>query len=221
MPALTADSKFQLLQPDRAAEFLFVNNDTANTVYISQERPVTALDIQVAPQASASLTGWWYVSTLDKATTVQCFVLPGGLTWSNPVGVQIALSNVGIPPFVPGLQSESLLLQGPSITPYYTFPKNARIWGGSITASMATNGSFSTGTPTPMYAKVRTGTQTVLAMTQLILAASAGDSNGGSDRTFPGLAAAAGDTLVLDVNNNVTPTNADISASCTVLFSVP
>lgn len=96
MSYFTADHSAQLIQPDPGAQFLLVNNDTARPLYISQARGVNRESDQVPAQGSVSLTGWWYASTLDDATTIECFVLPGGSQWSNPVGVQIALSALGL-----------------------------------------------------------------------------------------------------------------------------
>lgn len=96
MSYFTADSTAQLIQPDPDAQFLFVNNDTVNPVYISQSKGVNRQSDKIPAQGSVSLTGWWYASSLDQATTIECFVFGGGSQWSNPVGVQIALNALGL-----------------------------------------------------------------------------------------------------------------------------
>ena len=96
MSYFTADQSSQLIQPDPDKQFLFVNNDTVNPVYIAQSKGVNRESDQIPAQGSVSLTGWWYASSLDNTQTIECFVLPGGSQWSNPVGVQIALNTLGL-----------------------------------------------------------------------------------------------------------------------------
>lgn len=96
MSYFTADQASQLIQPDPGAQFLLVNNDTVHPVYVSQARGVNRENDQVPAQGSVVLTGWWYASSLDAAISIECFVLPGGSQWSNPVGVQIALNALGL-----------------------------------------------------------------------------------------------------------------------------
>lgn len=96
MSYFTADSTAQLIQRDPDAQFLFVNNDTVNPVYISQAKGINRQSDKIPAQGSVSLTGWWYASSLDQAITIECFVFGGGSQWSNPVGVQIALNALGL-----------------------------------------------------------------------------------------------------------------------------
>ena len=96
MSFFTADYTSQLAQSDPGAQFLLVNNDTVNPIYVSQTRPVNAQSNKIQPQASVTLTGLWYVSTLNNNITVECFIFPGGTVWDNPVGVQIALGALGL-----------------------------------------------------------------------------------------------------------------------------
>src|SRR5579859_6747900 len=98
MPALTADGSTQQIRPPGAGPYLLVNTDLTRPVYIGPQRPVTGEDLPLPPQASVSLDGVlpWYASTLDSSVTAVCAVLPGGLAWDNPVGVQLALDTLGL-----------------------------------------------------------------------------------------------------------------------------
>lgn len=237
MPAVTADATSQLLQADPGAQFLIVNNDTAEPVYISQERPVTALDTQIPAQGSASLTGWWYVSTLDRNTTVECFVLPGGLTWSNPVGVQIALSALGlakdttvqatnsqlatgVAPFATNIQSFSLLQVNQTGSPYtvHTFGAAGRLWAAHLSFALSANNSH-TGND-QAFATLGINSK-VLIPIELAVGGSNSTDSGDGDLSMPGYPVANGDELILNVNGGAAISQALMRASCVGLVSFP
>src|SRR2546430_8994939 len=139
MPVLTADGSTQQIP---AGPCRLVNTDPARSVYLGPQRPVTAADVALPPQASVSLdvAQPWYVSTLDPAVTAACAVLPGGQAWSDPVGVQISLDTLGlardttvaalpsqllstgIPPFIPNAQPFGAVELGPSGSPHTIVP---------------------------------------------------------------------------------------------------
>jgi hypothetical protein len=99
MPSLNLDETSQLLfVPKAAASWLIVNSDEADTCYLAPQKPVHATDVPLPPQASVTLDGSlsWYGSTLAETTLVVALVLPGGTSWTNPVGVEIALQTLGL-----------------------------------------------------------------------------------------------------------------------------
>jgi hypothetical protein len=59
---------------------------------------VAATDIPIAPQASLVLDGTirYYGSTVASVGAVELLVIPGGTDWQNPVGVQVALADLGL-----------------------------------------------------------------------------------------------------------------------------
>lgn len=239
MGAINADSTFQLAQPDPAATFLLVNNDDASPVYISQSRPVNALDTQLPAQGSATLTGTWYVSTLSQSTVVQCFVLPGGLAWSNPVGVQVALSALGlalnstvedlpaniqamgVPPTVPNATAAKFRNAGAtSTTGFKTFGTDVFIWAAVLTYAITTDGTFASGV-TSVSSYIETGSGISLAIVELAASSTDQVDSGVSSLTFNGIALSSGDELNYNINSGNTYTGMQQRASGIVVYSTP
>lgn len=98
MAIIDADQTSQQIQPPGTGGYLVVNTDTAFSVYIGPQRPVTPADVELPAQASVALDGSspWFVSTTDAGIVVEVAVLPTGLAWANPVGVQQALGALGL-----------------------------------------------------------------------------------------------------------------------------
>ena len=128
----------------------------------------------------------------------------------------------GVPPGVPGVQSASKLFGSQTGSPYtlFTFPGIGRVWGASLSFTIAANSSYA-GATNNVYALLKTGSGVVLEIIELVVTnANQIDSDHG-DIPLNGLIIASGDTLVLDVNNGVGVTNAVMRASGFVLYSVP
>lgn len=239
MPLLTADGTSQQIQPPAAGPYLLVNTDVAQSVYIGPQRPVTVNDVPLPPQASASFDGKrpWYVSTGSQQLTVACAVLPGGMTWNNPVGVQLALDTLGlakdatlaalpaalqamgIPPLIPGAQPYGVVDAGPLGGPHPIVPAQAAdmvIWYAHLSLAGSSNAAH-TGND-QMYARLLTASGKPLLSTQIAIGDAASADSDSAQLTIGGVLLTAGDTIVLDVNNTNIVANAEFRADCIVII---
>lgn len=242
MPLLTADGTSQQIQPPGAGPYLLVNIDTAASVYIGPQKPVTASDVPLPPQASAGFDGTkpWYVSSLHQGLAVACAVLPGGQSWDNPVGVQLALDtlglakdatlaalpaalqSLGIPPFVPNAQPFGAVDLGPSGSPHPIVPAQTAdtfIYYGHLSLAISSNASH-TGNDTA-YAMLRTGSGKPLIPTQVAAGDAASASADSGQLPFGGVLLVAGDTIEVDVNNAMEIPNAEPRAAAVVILGMP
>lgn len=239
MAALTADKTSQLLHQDPNAQFLLVNNDEVNPVYISQARTVAATDTKIAPQGSVGLAGWWYVSTLDPAVTAECFVLPGGFVWSNPVGVQISLNtlglaldttvadlpprlqSMGIPPFIPNVISQAIEQVGPGGSPYTvtTAMADTFLWYGLLSFAGSSNASHVGNDQA--FCTLRLASGRVLIPLELAFGDAASATAAVGQTPIGGQVFNAGDSVVLDVNNGNLINEVEFRASCVVWIGTP
>lgn len=97
MGTLNLDARPQPLFPAGQGSVLLVNNDETHTVYVDNNKSVTTSSVPLPPQGQITVDGTvqWWGATLSPAT-VQLVAAPGGTQWNNPVGVQIALSALGL-----------------------------------------------------------------------------------------------------------------------------
>jgi hypothetical protein len=242
MPLLSADGTTQQIQPPGAGPYLLVNTDTAASVYLGPQRPVTTADIALPPQASVSLDGTlpWYASTLDAGTIVACALLPGGQNWNNPVGVQIALDTLGlakdatlaalpgqlqqlgIPPFIPNAQPFGAVDLGPSGSPHQIVPAQAAdtfIWYAHLSFAGSSNASHVGNDQ--MYAMLSTGSGKPLVPTEIAVGDAASADSDSAQLTIGGVLLAAGDSINLDVNSGNVVTDVEFRAACVVILGTP
>jgi hypothetical protein len=242
MPALTADGSTQQIQPPGTGPYLLVNTDLSQPVYIGPQRPVTAADLALPPQASVSLDGAvpWYASTLDAGVSVVCAVLPGGLAWANPVGVQQALATLGlakdttllalpgllqatgIPPFIPHAQPYGMFDLGPISSPHIIVPAqpvDSYIWYAHLSLAGSSNASH-TGND-QMYAMLRTGPGKPLLPCEIAVGDAASADSDSAQLSIGGLLLEAGNTIVCDVNGGNLVTNVEFRAACVVILGTP
>lgn len=239
MPLLTADGTTQQIP---AGPCLLVNTDTAATVYIGPQRPVTTSDVPLPPQASVSLDGSvpWYLTTGDQAVKVACAVLPGGLNWDNPVGVQLALDTLGlakestlaalpsqlqalgIPPFIPNAQPFGAVDLGPLGGPHVIVPAQGSdefIWFAHLSFAGSSNAAH-TGND-QMYAMLRTGSGKPLLPCQIAVGDAASADSDSAQLGMGGVLLTAGDDIVCDVNNGMIVSQAEFRAACVVILGSP
>jgi hypothetical protein len=234
MPTLTADATTQQLP---AGPCLLVNTDTARTVYIGPQRPVTTADVELPPQASVSLDGSvaWYISAL-AAGAVVCGVLPGGLAWDNPVGVQLALDTLGlardttvaalpgqlqaagIPPFISNAQPYGAVDLGAGGSPHQIVPPQGTdtyVWFAHLSLAASSNASHSGNDQA--YAMLQTASGKPLLPCQVAIGDAASADSDSAQLTI-GMILTAGDTVVVDCNNGNDITDAAFRAACVVIL---
>jgi hypothetical protein len=238
MPVVILNAQSRPLFVPGRGSVLVVNNEETHTIYVAPQPGVTANDTPIPPQASVTLDGsiTWYGSTVASVGAAQVLVFPGGTDWQNPVGVSIALNalglatadlqnsqlSVGIPPNVPNVASASAKLIAPGSSPvtFHTFAAAGRLWQVSLSAAVNINASF-TGNAS-FYAQVKTGTGGItLELVELAAGTAPGQDSTHGDLQLNGLPVAAGETLMLDVNNGAAVANTSMRASGLVLYSVP
>jgi hypothetical protein len=144
---------------------------------------------------------------------------------SHPVsagGVSLGQMNLGVPPGVGQIASVKHLFGGPSGSPYtlFTFPKKGRIWGASLSVSIAASASYA-GATSNVYAELATGSGITLEIVELAVTNINQVEVDHGDMPLNGLPIAAGDTILLDVNNGTLISDTTIRASGFVLYSVP
>lgn len=210
---------------------MVVNLDEVNTVYLGSSAGQVVLPL--APQASVTLTPPVWASA---PTPLTVGILPGGTSWTNPVGVQVALSalglatadlqnsqlSVGIPPNVPGVQSADTINGTPADSPVavYTMPSAGRIWGVNMSGSCSADSGYSAGS-NRYYFRAQVEGGVVLSVIEQALN---GPSQSQSDSIyvpFNGLEVAEGDTLQFIINGGNTTADVDIIGSVVFFYSIP
>jgi hypothetical protein len=239
MPVLTADGSTQQIP---AGPCLLVNTDTAASVYIGPQRPVTTADVPLPPQASVGLDGSlpWYISTVAAGTAVACAVLPGGMAWDNPVGVQLALDTLGlakdatlaalpgqlqtlgIPPFIPNAQPFGAVELGPTGSPHTIVPAQPAdtfIWYAHLSFAGSSNAAHVGNDH--MYAMLHTGAGKPLLPCEIAAGDAASANSDSAQLTIGGVLLSAGDSIVLDVNDGNGVLNTLFRAACVVILGTP
>lgn len=128
----------------------------------------------------------------------------------------------GVPPGVPALKAASVLRQPPNSSPavFFTFPSAGRIWSGVLSAAVVTANSYPNSVQ-ELYCELRTGSGLILGVTELAISVAGQIDSNSVSMTINGLPVAAGDTLVLDINNGGNIGNGSLRASAAVLYSTP
>ena len=124
----------------------------------------------------------------------------------------------GLAPSVPNIQSGELILQGPSITAFYTFSQAGRIWGAVVTYAMGSSGGTGSN---QAYARVRIQGGATLAIVECCVVGNPSADSNTDDRPYNGIAVPSGTKIQLDVNNNTTITGVVQRASGLVVVSIP
>lgn len=200
-------------------QFLLVNLDLATTIFYNDNPGISTQSPQIPPLGHASFDGTAdvYASTLNPALTVLVQVMPGVGSWSPGV-------TAGTAPFVLGLKTASLVNQTASTFNFFVFPQAGRIWDCNLAFAASSNASYAGGLQSAYcQAGVFGGGGPNLAFTpcQLSLSAPSQSVAATASAQVPGFAAAKGQQLYLDLNAGVAITNALLSASVTVLYSIP
>lgn len=231
---LNADESSQLLYA-AAGSYFIVNLDEADTCYISQARTVHTSDVPLPAQASAQLTGPWYVSTCDPEVLVTVAVLPGSAGgYTNPVGVQIALAALGLAkdatltggsalaqPAVPGMLFASAVNIGAQAAHAIVTPPSAyRLWSAWISYSVLAETSY-TDAIAQFFASIQDPSGTNLTGIELAVYHAGQDQNDTIGVQFPGLSLPAGQAVVLNVNSGTVLTGTQQRASAGVMYSIP
>ena len=217
---------------------LIVNNSEAETIWIGPQSAVTASDIPIAPQASVTLDGTvrWYGSTVADAGVVEVLVLPGGTDWQNPVGVEIALSslglatadlqtsqlNVGIPPNVPNIQAASTINGEVADSPFtvYTMPADGRLWGVNMSGSCSASPTYSAGAER-FFWQAQADSDIVLAIIEQSLNGAGQAQSDSIYIPFNGLAVAEGIPLIFIINSGASIPEVAIIGSIVFFYSIP
>lgn len=238
MAAVTVDGGpgQSLFEPGRGS-VLIVNNDESDLVYAGPNRRVSRTDTPIEPQGSVVLDGSvrYYASTVG-AGEVEVLVIPGGLDWQNPVGVQVALAtlglataelqgsqmSVGIPPNVPAVAAVDALNQAPADSPVtvYTFTAPGRVWGVNLSVTAAASSAYAGGF-NRVFALAEIGTTTPLAAIELAINAASQISNDTVYVPFNGLQVVDGAKLMANINGGVSITLATVVASIVFYYSIP
>lgn len=128
--------------------------------------------------------------------------------------------------FLPPLKSAGALgvnSQPPST--FFTFTGRGRIWVAHLSFTLTSNSSFAANNSTfRAYARILTGSGVVFGgPVELSVSGNNQHAEGNAPAKIDGMLVAANDTLMLDVNNgNPVPSGGGVmSASCTVLYSLP
>ncbi len=128
----------------------------------------------------------------------------------------------GVPPGVPNVASAKHLFGNYTGSPYtlITFTAPTRIWAASLSFAVSTNNSFS-GATTNIYAQLITLSGITLEIVELSITSMNQSADQHGDLPLNGLSFAAGDGVLLDVNNATGVTNAVMRSSGFILYSTP
>lgn len=220
-------------------KFRVTNTDEVNTIYLDSVQTIGATSTPLPPQATVTYDGnrdvW--ASSLSGSVTVLADVDQDSLTWDNPVGVQIALNAlglataqlqnsqmaIGIPPYIPGLDSASEARMSATDSPYtlVTMPAAGRLWFATLSYGVATESGYDLGGNDPaarIY--INSDTRTIL-LAQAVIAQAGQNAQADQGLGFGGLPLAEGDVIGADVNGGSEITNVSQNASTVVLYSIP
>ncbi len=122
----------------------------------------------------------------------------------------------------PALSSASLVRQGTTAGALvHTFAAASRLWALHLSFACATDASY-TPALANVYAELKTGSGLALTLVELAVSDVKQAINGDSDQGyFNPIPVAAGNTLLLDVNNGAGVLGATLRASCSILYSSP
>lgn len=139
----------------------------------------------------------------------------------------------GAQPFVPNIESGSILEQPPGIWTMATPPLAYRVWGGYVTGVVTSSTGYSGNDQ--VYGKVYTkatnpqanmanappGPALIVAHIELGLGGPSQADSETVSMQLPGVSIPAGTPLILDVNGNHPVTAAEIRMSGNIFYSIP
>lgn len=187
-----------LVAEDDGSSVLLANLDTANTIYLGTTNafgtsPGSSDSVPLSPQASMVADGSepWYAA-IAAGQTAQLAVIPGGTQFNNPVGVQIALSKLGL--------------------------ATASNQGTQIAAANNTNNVLNSGIALPIGAAVETGGNLAQAASQLALGIAGNPLAKTADvvTTLPANIATTGVPLLTQPNTLIANTNTNVNGTVTL-----
>lgn len=148
-----------------------------------------------------------------KDTSVNALHAPGKT-------ISAEAQNIGIPPAVPGMVGNSIILQNPGGSPYtiYTFTANGKMWVASVSLSAGSSGGSGTNL---LYARVYTSTGFTLAYCEVATEGAPSSGENGDSNSYPGFAAPAGTVILLDINNAIAPTGLLVRGGGLFVGSIP
>jgi hypothetical protein len=204
--------------------------DTSNQSYIVSAVP-TGIACQLIPGAAqwtpspAQVSAQISALGLMKDSTGQAIngtlgvpAQTGDVITTLPANIQA----MGAPPYITGLRSFSEVNGSAAASPYtiHTFGANGRLWYAHLSAAVATSSAYSGGL-SGVFAELSTGSGLVLGVIELSIGAAGVSDSGNGDMSIGGLPVASGDTLLLNVNNGTSITDAFIRSSAMALVSFP
>lgn len=191
-----------------------------------------------------------FASSLDPAVLIPVQATPGGLSaMASPAQAADQLSllglmkdvtgtaiqaqaaatagntgtalSAGVPPAVQNAAGYAKLNADHSASPYtfHTFAASSRLWGVHLTLALYKDSSAVS--PAQAYGSVKTGSGIFLTVAEAAISGPNTNDSDDCDLAFPGIAVAAGDTLILDVNGGTGISNGGIRASAVVIASMP
>jgi hypothetical protein len=217
-------------------KFRVTNNSETIPVYLDETPTITATSTPLPQQATVTYNGnrdvW--ASSLSS-TPVLVDVDADSLTWDNPVGVQIALDELGlataalqntqmtqgIPPNVPNITSAALDDLTPGTYTLTTFAHASRLWLGHLGLAVATDNTDYASGLMRIYAQFLVG-GAVVRTVQCAIGGTGETMESHSDMVFNGLPVAANDAITVNVNGGTGGiTGLYITADADVMGSTP
>jgi hypothetical protein len=220
--------------------FRVTNLDEINPVYWSDGPGVDANSSPLPAQASSVFDGSTdvWMSTLAGGPIVIIDFAPGSTSWDNPVGVQIALSNLGlatsalqqtqqatlisgVPPNVPGVKCAKIIRQAETAGVTFLGPLAcpAKLWLATLAHGMSTGANFVPNAET--FAQIQTTESgLVLGSTELSISAINQVADAALALPLNGLQLLAGDSVQLNVNAGATQAFMIERASATLLYTL-
>lgn len=222
---------------------LLANQDLVNSVTIGTQQNVAigASNADVIPPLGSIAYGPGpTLYAIAAAGTAPLLAIAGGTSWApSPADVALQIASLGLaqettlaaipgqiqtmgaPPFIPGIQSKTVINQGPT-TPhtFYTFAQAGRLWFALLSFAMSTN---SNGASTNQaYARMITGSGITLPIVELSVGGPFSTNSGVATVGFGGIEITAGDQLQIDVNNGTSlGADGEMRASLVALVTIP
>ncbi len=133
-----------------------------------------------------------------------------------PANIQV----YGTPPFIPGVMSFSGTRLSAAGSPYTlnTFTQDSRVWYAMLSLSIATDSTYAGGLQ-GVFATLATGSGTVILACEGAIGGPNQNSDANQNVSVGGVEVSAGDTLVVNVNNGTSITDAFIRVSVVVWTS--
>lgn len=226
-------------------KFRVTNTDETSTIYLDAIQTITAQSTPLPPQATITYGGnrdvW--ASSLSSGVSVLADVDQDSLTWDNPVGVQIALNDLGLataanqvgqetaipaniqvmgaPPYIPNLNAYADSILSAAGSPYtlHTFASASRLWYASLSLAVATDSAYAGGL-NEVYAQLQLGGTILLAVNACIGAGGVAVIDH-SDLSLGGIPIPATDSITVNVNGGTSITDAFIRVAAAILVSTP